>query len=173
MGVDLRIPRDLADQLERHLEQGVDEQLAFMLAAWDGDEADVLDLRLVPSVAFDLQTPWHLSLSDEERAAVIKWAHDRGAALVEAHVHRRGDPAEFSASDRSGLEAFVPHVWWRLRHRPYVALVFGESTFDALVWRSDPGSPEPVNALRVEGRPDRRPTGRTLAGRTLERRLPW
>ncbi len=168
MGVNLRIPPDLADRLERHLESGVAEQLAFMLAAWDGDEARVVDLRLVASAAFDLQTPWHLSLSDEERAAVIKWAHDRGAALVEAHVHRRGDPAEFSPSDRSGLDAFVPHVWWRLRHRPYVALVFAETTFDGLAWRSGPGSPESVNALRVEGRPDRRPTGGTL-----KRRLPW
>ena len=39
-------------------------------------------------------------------------------------MHRQGDPAEFSASDRKGLESFVPHVWWRLRHRPYLALVF-------------------------------------------------
>jgi hypothetical protein len=165
MGVRVRIPSGLADRLERHLGHGADEQLAFMLAAWDGDSANIVDLRLVASVAFDLQTPWHLSLSDEERAAVIKWAHDRGACLVEAHVHRRGDPAEFSASDRAGLDAFVPHVWWRLRHRPYIALIFGETTFDGLAWRSDPRSPEQVTTLLVEGRPNRTSTSRSLQGR--------
>jgi hypothetical protein len=165
MAVTVWIPSSLAERLERHLSQGQAEQLAFMLAIWDGPRVNVVDLRLVVSAAFDIQTPVHLSLSDDERAAVIKWAHDSDAALIEAHVHRRGDPAQFSPSDHAGLDAFVPHVWWRLRHRPYVALVFGETTFDGLAWRSDPRSPEPVTTLVVDGRPDRTSTGLTLKGR--------
>lgn len=162
MAITLHIPAQIAHRLERHLSEGPDEQLAFMLAAWDGDRAAVTDLHLVANAAFDIQTPWHLSLSDEERATVIKWAHERDAALVEAHVHRQGDPAEFSASDRKGLGSFVPHVWWRLRHRPYLALVFAETTVDGLAWRIDPTTPEAVGALCVEGRSDRSPTGLTL-----------
>ena len=151
-----------AARLSDHLARGDDEQLAFMLAEWDGDQARVVDLRLVENVAFDLQTPWHISLGDEEVSEVIRWAHASGLSLVEAHVHRDGDPAGFSPSDRGGLDAFVPHVWWRLRHRPYIALVFGESTFDALVWRHDTTTPDGLDALVVPGAADRVPTGRSL-----------
>lgn len=164
MGVIIRVPQRIADELDRHLAHGADEQLAFMLATWDGDDAEVVDIRPVEDIAFDLQTPWHLSVSDDERAAVIKWAHDRGAALIEAHVHRDADPVGFSPSDRVGLDAFVPHIWWRLRHRPYIALVFGEVTFDGIVWRTGPNAPEAVAALRVDGRNDRTPTGLSLKG---------
>jgi hypothetical protein len=162
MGASLRLTPDHMDQLERHLADGDDEQLAFLLAHWQGDDAIAVDLRLISSGAFDVQTPWHLALSDQERATVIKWAHDHEASLVEAHVHRDGDPARFSPSDWMGLEAFVPHVWWRLRHRPYLALVFGETTFDGLAWRTDPESPEAFEGLVVEGRTDRCATGLSL-----------
>ena len=126
MGVTLEISDEQFDRLTRHLASGPDEQLAFLLARWHEDVAKVTDLRLIEARSFDLQTPWHLSLSDDERAAVIKWTHDNDASLIEAHVHRGWQAAEFSGSDWSGLDAFVPHVWWRLRHRPYIALVFGK-----------------------------------------------
>jgi hypothetical protein len=151
-----------AARLSDHLARGDDEQLAFMLAEWDGDQAHVVELRLVENAAFDLQTPWHISLGDDEVGEVIRWAHEAGLSLVEAHVHREGDPAAFSPSDRGGLHAFVPHVWWRLRHRPYIALVFGETTYDALVWLHDATTPEGLDALVVPGAADRMPTGRSL-----------
>ena len=47
MSVTLRIPPGLADQLSRHLSQGPDEQLAFMITTWDGDVATVIGLRPV------------------------------------------------------------------------------------------------------------------------------
>jgi hypothetical protein len=148
--------------LERHLRTGPDEQLAFLLARWDGDDARVFELRLVEPSRFDVQLPWHLTLGDEERGAVIKWAHDAGGALVEVHAHLAGDPAAFSSADRAGLDQFVPHVWWRLGRRPYVALVVADTTFDAVVWRSGPEVPEALEALVIDGREERRPTGLTL-----------
>ena len=157
-----------AARLADHLAEGEDEQLAFMLVEWDGNQARVVELRLVENAAFDLQTPWHITLGDDAVGEVIRWAHEAGLSLVEAHVHREGDPAAFSPSDRGGLDAFVPHVWWRLRHRPYIALVFGESTFDALVWRRDAATPERLDALIVPGADDRIPTGLSLG--TLRRR---
>jgi hypothetical protein len=65
-------------------------------------------------------------------------------------------------TDWMGLDQFVPHVWWRLGHRPYVALVFGETTFDAVVWRAGPEAPEPLEGLRVDDQETRRPTGLSL-----------
>jgi hypothetical protein len=137
-------------------------ELAFLLVTWDGDDVRAFEHRLVARTGFDLQLPWHLALADEERASVIKWAHDREGALVEVHVHHDGDPVALSPSDRAGLNEFVPHVWWRLRHQPYMDLVFGESTFDGLVWRVGPGVPESLEALIVDGRITRMPTGRSL-----------
>lgn len=159
------------ERVDRHLATGDDEQLVFLLARWSGDDAHVVDLRPVPATGFDLQLPWHLSLADEERARVIKWAHDADAALIEAHVHRDGDPAEFSPSDIRGLAEFVPHVWWRLRHRPYVALVFGQKTFDGLAWRSSPEAREPLDAVVVDGA-RREPTGLSYARRSRGGRRP-
>jgi hypothetical protein len=165
VGVRLEASNEQFVRMASHLASGPDEQLAFLLARWNEDVATVVDLRLIEARSFDLQTPWHLSLSDEERAAVIKWAHDNDASLVEAHVHRAWYPAEFSGSDWSGLDAFVPHVWWRLRHRPYIALVFAESTFDGLVWRRDPTTPETLAGLVVGDGPAQLPTGRSLPRR--------
>ena len=162
MGVRLEIPRHSPKAYVVTSSVAATSNLAFMLATWNEDEATVTDLRPVASAAFDLQTPWHISLSDKELAIAIKWAHDHDATLIEAHVHRDGDPAEFSPSDWLGLDSFVPHVWWRLRHRPYVALVFGETTFDGLVWRSGPTTPEPLEALRMGISSPRAPTERSL-----------
>lgn len=161
----LEIHGELFTQLSGHLAVGPDEQLAFLLARWDGDLATVFDLRLIAASSFDLQTPWHLALSDQERASVIKWAHDSDASLVEAHVHRGWGSAEFSGSDWSGLDVFVPHVWWRLRHRPYLALVFDDPSFDGIVWRTDPTTPERLDRLIVGNGPARFPTGQSLPRR--------
>jgi hypothetical protein len=161
MAITIKLPAELAAKLDRHLASGQKEQLAFLLCQWAGDVASVFDFRAVGGATFDLQTPWHLSLSDEERAAVIKWAHDRGGCLIEAHAHRLGTAAAFSPTDLIGLAAFVPHVWWRLRHRPYAALVFDGDTFDGLAWRAEPRSPERVERLVAEGRPDLLATGLT------------
>jgi len=149
-------------QVEKHLAAGPDEQLAFLLVRWDGEDAHAFDVRLVSPAGFDVQLPWHLALADSERAAIIKWAHDLDGALVEVHVHHNSDPAVFSPTDRVGLGEFVPHIWWRLGHRPYVALVVGGGTFDALVWRRSPHAPESLGSLVVADRPPRAPTGRSL-----------
>jgi hypothetical protein len=68
-------------------------------------------------------------------------------------------PAAFSPSDLFGLDEFVPHVRWRLKGIPYLAVVLGASDFDALVWRSR--SPEPLGSVRVGSR-RLEPTGLTF-----------
>jgi hypothetical protein len=77
--------------------------------------------------------------SEEAQARIIKMASDRKLLLGEIHSHPgcRQD-AGFSPSDLAGFDDFVPHIFWRLRAKRYVALVFGENDFDALVWSNDP-----------------------------------
>jgi hypothetical protein len=159
VGLRVHLDQERADRLRDHLDRGADEKLAFMLARVDGDDARVIDLWLIEDASYDIQTPWHLSLGDDTLGGVIRWAHGASATLIEAHVHRDGDPARFSWSDWAGLDAFVPHAFWRLSHRPYIALVFGETTFDGLVWRQAATTPEPVESVIVEGQLPRLPTG--------------
>lgn len=161
MNAKLHVPGDIFRELTRHFNQSDDEELAFMTASWDGFEGRVGDCYLVPRTGLELQSPWHLTLGDADQARVIKWAHDREAGLVEAHVHRFAGPSGFSSTDLDGLASFVPHVRWRLRRRPYVALVFGPASFDALIWSDSSAAPQGLGALVVDGN-ELEPTGETM-----------
>jgi hypothetical protein len=109
----------------------------------------ILDWMPVPPDGFEVQLPYHLELTDATKAAVIKRAHDLGASLVEFHSHTGPWPAAFSPSDRAGFREFVPHILWRLKGRPYVAVVVCHSGRDGLAWVEDAQTPERVAALRA------------------------
>lgn len=162
MSITLSAAPGLYRRLRAHLLQDDVEQVAFLVAVHHlTNELRLDDLYGVPPSEFDYQGPLHVSLMPDVRAKVIKWAWDRKACLVEAHSHRGQGAAEFSASDIAGLMEFVPHVWWRLRGRPYVALVFTEDSFDALAWIRGPLTVESVEILRVGDSREDRPTGLT------------
>jgi hypothetical protein len=57
----------------------------------------------------------------------------------------------------------VPHLWWRLKGRPYAALVFGYESFDGVAWVASPDDPEPVGRLSVVGGQDQLPTRLTIS----------
>jgi molybdopterin/thiamine biosynthesis adenylyltransferase len=58
--------------------------------------------------------------------------------------------AAFSESDLLGFSDFVPHVYWRLRERAYVALVMTPTDFDSLVWRESPDAPAGFARIAVD-----------------------
>ena len=117
--------------------------------------------RAVTSDGFESRSKLHLVLRDNIRAEIIKWAWDAGASLVEAHSHDLG-VATFSPSDIHGLEQWVPHLWWRLRGRPYGAIVVDGDTLDALAWIEAAEEPEQVVSLVLDGDASIAATGRTL-----------
>ena len=133
--------------------QATDESpdLAFHLTDWFPVEPD----------EFVHRSAHYLELTDEMRARVIKQAHDRGASIAEFHSHLSSAQAQFSASDGAGFEEVVPHIWWRLKGKPYFAVVVSRSNFDTLAWLSDPKTPQALMMIRV-GKQLRQPTGRTL-----------
>ena len=94
-------------------------------------------------------TDHHFALSDWVRADVIKRAHDLDASIAEFHSHLGPWPAEFSLTDQIGFQDFVPHVMWRLKGRPYLAVVVTPRDIDALVWMSDPKSPQHLDGIRA------------------------
>jgi len=167
--VSLSLPEQAYAGLMNHLSptSRSAEELAFVFVGSDSRDGhtqlDHLDWFPVPPSGFVYRSGAYLELTDEMRATVIKKAHDLNACLVEFHSHPFRADAAFSPSDLEGLEEFVPHVRWRLKGRPYLAVVVGPASFDALAWVDASGRPGPLDHLRVGDRLFR-PTGITLRG---------
>jgi hypothetical protein len=162
----LIVPAGFYREIERHLLQNGEEQVAFIFAQFEvtdyGTTFRAEEHYLVPPQDLDVQLPYHVALTEEAQGRIIKAAWDRGAALIELHSHTNPDhEAGFSWSDLKGFKDFVPHVMWRLKSRPYMAIVVAHTGFDALVWRHNPDAPEALDSLEVGGEV-RRPTGLTL-----------
>jgi len=100
---------------------------------------------------FEHRSPYHLELADETRARIIKRAHDLGASIIEFHSHP-SNIVGFSPSDLAGIAEFVPHVWWRLKGRPYAAVVVAPDGIDGLAWTEGPQISERIAGLSVDGR---------------------
>ena len=129
------------------------EEAGFLFVVPDGDGTfKHVDWFPVPANGFASRSAYHLELSDETRATIIKRAHDLGASLVELHSHIGRGPARFSPSDLAGFLDFVPHVFWRLKNRPYFAVVLTRSGFDGFAWRRSPDGPERLRGIQMEDR---------------------
>lgn len=155
--ISLELPADIYDRLWRHLlsEPRGDEEAAFVFVRHDA-EADGHVFRHIewfpiPPEGFASRSPFHFELADETRAAMIKRAHDLGVSLIEFHSHTGPWRPQFSPSDWAGFEEFVPHVWWRLKSRPYGAVVVTRTGFDAFIWLSDPNTPLRLDGILVDG----------------------
>jgi hypothetical protein len=136
------------DRLWFHLLQGEEEEAAFIFT-----KTDVLTpfhMLLVSPEGFAYKSRFGFELTDAYRASIIKKAHDLDAMIIEFHSHPFPSTACFSPTDIEGLRDFVPHVRWRLKNKPYAAVVVAPQSFDALFWATD-GAPEPI-ALNVGGR---------------------
>jgi hypothetical protein len=152
--------------LKNQLEQAA---FAFAVASERGSDLrlDLSDVYLAAAEDFEIHSAFHITLTDEALSQIIKRAWDTGTSIVEFHSHP--DPrfaAAFSPSDLAGFSELVPHIRWRLRGRPYAAVVVAPRGFDALVWSGGSSYPQPLTALQV-GTESRTPTGLTL------KRLEW
>ena len=126
------------------------EEAAFLFANPAGANAfRAIEWQPVLPGGFSFCSAYHFELADDTRVRVIKRAHDLGACLVELHSHLDPDPPAFSPSDLSGFVEFVPHVWWRLKCRPYMAIVVSAGGLDGLVWRTGPDVPEEIAGVKV------------------------
>ena len=150
----LDLSKDYYTALWRHLQSSQVEEAAFAYAQPMSDRAGlfrVVDWQPVPAEGFVYQTEIGFEITDEMRGLVIKRAHDLDASLVEFHSHKVKWPAEFSPSDLYGFTEFVPHVWWRLKSKPYFSVVVSSTDFDAFGWITDPKTPQYLDALAVAG----------------------
>lgn len=167
MRVFLDLPVGLIEKLWSHLLQNETEQVAFVFAAVaDAEGATIFtaqDHYLAEPGDFRIHSELHVELTDEARSRIIKRAWDTGTTPVELHSHP-GDiwGAMFSPSDMYGFADFVPHCRWRLRSRPYLAIVVSPAGADALAWVEKSGGPVALTAIRVAGVPGVAPTNQTI-----------
>jgi hypothetical protein len=156
------------DIMEHLLPAGCEqEQAAFLFARSDRTDDqilfEVIDARKLGPADFVRQEGDYLEMTDATRAGLIKQAHDMDASLVEMHSHLGPWPAGFSYADRLGLQETVPHMWWRLKKRPYLALVVTNCSFDALLWLDNTKVPRALDAL-IAGDLILRPNNSSLGG---------
>ncbi len=165
----LKLDKCLQGRLWSHLlpKDTMHEQAAFLFCmtapADNGLTFVAVDHALLGPDDFVAQYTDYLELTDETRIGLIKRAHVLGASLAELHSHPGPWPAAFSLSDRMGLKETVPHMRWRLKKRPYLAVVVAPSGFDALVWSRDARIPEPLARIDI-GRELMTPTNFSLGG---------
>ena len=150
----LSMPTNSWHLIRRHLlpEPSHNEEAAFLFGRHiDTTESiELIDYQLLSSEHFVTQDIDYLELRDEVRANLIKKAHDLSACLIEMHSHPGNLPAAFSLLDVVGLREIVPQMLWRLRNRPYVALVVADLSFDAFVWHHDASKPQHLDAIDLE-----------------------
>jgi hypothetical protein len=130
------------------------EEAAFAFCTPFTDDGHIqfsyLDWYRPSNGEFSYKSIFGLELTDDCRAKVIKRAHDLNASIIEMHSHPLSKLPQFSPSDRHGFIDFVPHVRWRLRQRPYAAIVVGRDGFDSLAWFSSSDKPDGVLDVQVE-----------------------
>jgi hypothetical protein len=157
----------LKEELWAHLLQNDTEQVAMVFAAVEAkDDTAVFiakDAYLATADDFEIHSEFHVELTDEARARIIKRAWDTGTSPVEFHSHP-GDwrGAKFSPSDMYGFSEYVPHCRWRLRGRPYLAVVVTPVGMDALAWTGAGGEPVSLDAIRPAGGTEISPTNQTI-----------
>jgi hypothetical protein len=163
----LELQVGLKEDLWAHLLQNDVEQVAIVFAAVEttGDTTVFVakDAYLATADCFEIHSEFHVELNDEARARIIKRAWDTGTSPVEFHSHP-GDywGAMFSLSDLHGFSDYVPHCRWRLRGRPYLAVVVCPAGVDALAWTGAGGEPVGVDAIRPDGGAVIVPTNQTI-----------
>ena len=152
----LNLDTDLRDRLWGHLlpRHTKKEQAAFLVCNVESNGVTrfkPIDAVFLNQNDFREQETDYIELTDEARVDLIKRAHIASGSLVEFHSHPGPWPAGFSIADRIGLKDTVAHMRWRLRMRPYLAIVVAPTGYDALVWRRDAKIPEALAGIETAG----------------------
>lgn len=156
MDIRIRVSTTMLDRVRQHLlPPGSSlEHGAFLFCSYGLTEQtmtfECVEVMAMQPADYLEQATDYLELRDDTRARLIKRAHDSGLAIVETHSHPGPYPAALSDADLEGLAAFVPHVRWRLKNRPYAALVFARSGFDGLAWIGNDSPATQISRIETE-----------------------
>ena len=148
----LVVPEGIERAVRDHLFQSEIEQGAFLFSRTRSAEnellIEVVDCYLIPAEGWEVQLDVYLEMKDQERGKIMKMARDCG--VVDCHSHPDSqDEIAFSPSDRKGITEFAAYAKWKLPGKPYVAMVWGESSVDAVVWHDSFEAPWQLGEVRV------------------------
>ncbi len=169
----ITIPEGLERVLRSHLFQNELEQGAFLFAQplryQDELRLEAVDVYLIRPSGWQVQLEVYLEMKDAERAKIMKIAKDRDLAVIDCHSHPGSDDdVWFSPSDKRGISEFAAYVKWKLGGKPFTAMVWGESSVDAVGWHDSFEKASKVEEVRILG-----DSARVLAPRgTWFRRAP-
>jgi hypothetical protein len=150
----------IEEKLRKHLFQNELEQGAFLFADVNQNAKDlelkVRDVYLVPEDGWQVQLEVYLEMKDSERSKIMALARKGGFAVIDCHSHPGSDrEVQFSPSDHYGITDFAAYANWKLNGKPFAAMVWGEDSFDAVIWMGDFKKAHPLDELRIEGRKNR------------------
>jgi hypothetical protein len=150
----ISIPSYIEASLHRHLFQGELEQGSFLFAnpRVEGQRLNlsVIDFYLVPPEGWQVQLDVYLEMKDTERAKIMNLARKDQFAVIDCHSHPGSNGAvAFSPSDRNGITDFALYAKWKLADKPFSAVVWGETSLDAVVWYGDFQKAQPVDMIQI------------------------
>lgn len=150
----VRINKEIWDVLYSHLFQGELEQGAFLMtrSAIQPQRVtiDAVEFHLIQPEGWTEQLEIYLEMTDEERGKIMQEARRGGYGVVDIHSHPgSGNDVWFSPSDVRGITDFAAYSKWKLPGQPYVAMVWGEESFDAVAWHGNFEAPQPVSRLEL------------------------
>ncbi len=153
MQVIIKIDTFSYGEIRKHLLQNDLEQVCFLYYEniFDGVKIilDIKDYYLVVPNEYAYQSGFHVEIKESCQTKIIKTAWDKKLSLGEIHSHPTSLRAFFSQSDLLGFQEFVPHIWWRLKKGPYLAIVLTKMELDALVWIKNAKWDRAVNKIEV------------------------
>lgn len=154
MKTKILIPSSIEKQLLAHFFQNHLEQGAFLFSrAQGGPNAVVVEttgVYFVPPEGWDVQQELYLEMRDAERAKIMKMARDLNCGVIDCHSHPGSeDQVCFSPTDRAGIVEFSAYAKWKLPGQPYAAMVWGETSLDAVLWQGDFRGPQLVDEVVV------------------------
>lgn len=150
------IPQHIKEQMMTHLFQNELEQGAFLFANTVESAKQlcfsVVSAYLVPPAGWKIQLEDYLEMDDAEKAKIMKDARDKGYAIIDCHSHPGSKyKVCFSPSDIYGITEFVAYSKWKLDGKPFAAMVWGESSLDAIVWHGKFVNAHQVDEVHIIG----------------------
>jgi hypothetical protein len=155
MKITITIPDKVYNEIKHHLlpQNQKFEEAAFVYSSVNvlgrQMELNYLEWYAIKPKDYLSRSAYHFELTHEMNSRIIKRAHDLNSSIIELHSHLDHKPVRFSYTDWQGFSEFVPHVLWRIKNKPYSAIVITKQGIDALIWVESFNKPLGLNELII------------------------
>lgn len=148
-------PADTWSAVRSHLlDQGPEEQLAFLLAGTARGRGWmrllVREIVPVPPGAFDRQSATYLAVKPAFSRAILRRCYQEGLGLIEAHSHPFArQQVTFSTTDQANDAVKFRYVARKIPHVNHATMVVGQRDLDAHLWDRRRRRVVPIDRVRL------------------------